>query len=237
MRYSEEQVDSTSKLMVDALYGIKTIDEAMEQMYSKEVKAYSNFKLYVKYLQNQLDGKTVHFATPLNWAKVHYKYLKNRDKIKFLDAMERQVEYDSQYGTPSHKLKKWIRSQRLLSQTQRTIVYPDEIKDNNLIEGAKKQVTVNAYERNSQARKECLQYYGTKCVICNFDFKAKYGEIGQGFIHVHHLKPLSEINKQYIINPIEDLRPVCPNCHAMLHKRSPAYSIEEVQRFIKKKDL
>ncbi len=113
------------------------------------------------------------------------------------------------------------------------IIYPDEIEDEDLFEGTKKQIMVNAYERSSQARKECIYKYGYKCVICNFDFEEIYGEIGQNFIHVHHVKPLSEIDAQYKINPIEDLRPVCPNCHAMLHKRKPAYCIEEIQNKIK----
>lgn len=237
MRYTEEEVDSTSRLMVDALYGIKTIDDAMEQMYDKEVKAYLNFKLYVKYLKNQLEGKTVHFATPCNWAKAHYKYLNNEDKLKFLDAMERQVEYDSQYDTPSHKLKKWIKSQRILNHNKITIIYPDDIEDNNLFEGTKKQIIVNAYERSSKARKECIEEYGYKCTICKFDFEKVYGEVGKNFIHVHHIKPLSEIDKEYKINPIQDLRPVCPNCHAMLHKKVPAYSIEEIINFIDQRNL
>lgn len=113
------------------------------------------------------------------------------------------------------------------------IIYPDEIEDNDLFEGTKKQITVNAYERSSQARQECINEYGYKCVICNFDFENIYGEIGHNFIHVHHIKPLSEIDAKYKINPIEDLRPVCPNCHAMLHKRKPAYGIEEIQDKIK----
>jgi predicted restriction endonuclease len=117
------------------------------------------------------------------------------------------------------------------------IIYPDEIQDKNLFEGSKKQVIVNAYERSSQARKECLNEYGYKCSICKFDFEKIYGKIGKGFIHVHHVKPLSEINEQYKINPIEDLRPVCPNCHAMLHKKIPAYSIEEIRNFINQRDL
>lgn len=109
------------------------------------------------------------------------------------------------------------------------VIFPDEIEDKDLFEGSKKQITVNAYERSSQARQDCINEYGYKCVICNFDFEKMYGEIGHNFIHVHHVKPLSEIDEQYKINPIEDLRPVCPNCHAMLHKRKPAYSIEEIQ--------
>jgi len=116
-------------------------------------------------------------------------------------------------------------------------IYPDDIEDKNIYEGAKKQVIVNAYERSSQARKECIEYYGTKCSICNFNFEEFFGDIGKGFIHVHHIKPLSEINKEYKIDPIKDLRPVCPNCHAMLHKKVPAYSIEEIKKFINQNNL
>lgn len=129
------------------------------------------------------------------------------------------------------------KAQRLLNQNTITIVYPDDIEDKDLFEGTKKQILVNAYERSSQARQECINKYGYQCTICNFNFKKTYGEIGRNFIHVHHLKPLYEIDEKYKINPIEDLRPVCPNCHAMLHKRKPAYSIEEIKKLINKKDL
>jgi len=115
------------------------------------------------------------------------------------------------------------------------IIYPDELENQTLSEGSKKQVIVNAYERNPRARQECIKYYGSKCFTCGFDFEKKYGKIGRGFIHVHHIKPLSEINEKYEVNPIQDLRPVCPNCHAMIHKKKPAYSIEEIQSLLMKK--
>lgn len=110
----------------------------------------------------------------------------------------------------------------------------DEVDSNNVyIEGARKEVLVNVYERNKEARKECINYYGCKCTICDYDFKKVYGKIGEGFIHVHHLKPLSEINEGYKIDPIKDLKPVCPNCHAMLHRRVPPYTIDELKSIIK----
>ena len=112
------------------------------------------------------------------------------------------------------------------------IIYPDDIVSENITEGSRKQVTVNAYERSPKARQECIDEYGYKCCICAFDFEKVYGEIGKGFIHVHHVKPLSEIKEEYEVNPIEDLRPVCPNCHAMLHKKVPAYSIEEIKDIV-----
>lgn len=34
------------------------------------------------------------------------------------------------------------------------------------------------------------------------------------------------------IDPISDLRPVCPNCHAMLHKKNPPYTIDELREII-----
>ncbi|MED1743421.1 hypothetical protein [Brevibacillus borstelensis] len=54
-------------------------------------------------------------------------------------------------------------------------------------------------------------------------------------MHVHLLVPLHESGSKYEINPIEDLRPVCPNCHAMLNKRRPPLSIEELKGMLRHK--
>jgi 5-methylcytosine-specific restriction protein A len=43
---------------------------------------------------------------------------------------------------------------------------------------------------------------------------------------------LSEVGNEYRVDPIRDLRPVCPNCHAMIHRRIPAYSIEELKKML-----
>ena len=85
---------------------------------------------------------------------------------------------------------------------------PEELSvSNNYYEGSKIQITINAYERNSEAREKCIEEYGTKCYICGFDFQEKFGEIGRGYIHVHHIKPLSEIGQSYIIDPVERPNP------------------------------
>ncbi|MEY2304334.1 HNH endonuclease [Bacillus tropicus] len=54
-------------------------------------------------------------------------------------------------------------------------------------------------------------------------------------MQVYHLKELSQLDEEYEINPIEDLRSACPNCHTMLHKRKPAYSIKGLQERMKLK--
>ncbi len=111
--------------------------------------------------------------------------------------------------------------------------YPDEIQQSNIvIEGAKLKVVVNKYERDPTARGKCIEKWGVDCSVCAFNFKKRYGELGTDYIHVHHLKPLSEIAKEYKLDPVNDLRPVCPNCHAMLHSKVPAISIEELKKLI-----
>ena len=106
---------------------------------------------------------------------------------------------------------------------------PEEILlPEKYIEGASKIISINTYERNKQARDICIKHYGTKCVICNFNFEEKYGIIGMGIIHVHHLVPLSDIKMGYELDPIKDLRPVCPNCHTIIHSTQPILTIDQV---------
>ena len=104
------------------------------------------------------------------------------------------------------------------------------------IEGKRTTKTVNRYERNRKARAECIARHGDSCVVCDFNFGKRYGEHGLGFIEVHHLKPVGGGGgKQRKVNPDRDLRPVCPNCHAMLHKtkdRSKPLPIAQLKRML-----
>lgn len=101
------------------------------------------------------------------------------------------------------------------------------------IEGSATQVTQTRYERNIYARKECLKHYGYSCSVCDFNFERFYGSLGYKFIHVHHLTQVATIKQEYKVNPIQDLRPVCPNCHSMLHKQNPPLTIDELKDIIK----
>lgn len=102
-----------------------------------------------------------------------------------------------------------------------------------LIEGAVCQVVVNAYERNPVARARCIAHYGPTCVVCGFNFGTVYEPLAEGFIHVHHVKPLSAIGNEYVVDPVTDLRPVCPNCHAVIHMDDGGRSIEEVRKHLR----
>jgi predicted HNH restriction endonuclease len=119
------------------------------------------------------------------------------------------------------------------STLAKTTLLPDEFATTaKYREGALRQIMVNAYERDPKARKACLDFYGPRCVICDFDFAENYGDHAKGFIHVHHICPLSEIGNEYLVDPVKDLRPVCPNCHAVIHMGGQARSIEEVKSML-----
>lgn len=110
---------------------------------------------------------------------------------------------------------------------------PEEIEsDEGFVEGSAKSVRVNAYERSPEARAKCLAHYGYACVVCSFDFESTYGALGRNYIHVHHVLPLSEIRGEYTVDPVKDLVPICPNCHAMIHVTRPCLSIEQLQRHL-----
>ncbi len=118
--------------------------------------------------------------------------------------------------------------------TEESILYPETFQSTTLIEGGKKQITINAYERNPAARKACIRHFGAVCMVCGFNFQKKYGDDFEGIIHVHHIKPLSECTQEYIVDAINDLVPVCPNCHLVIHsKPSGTYTVEEVKTFLR----
>ena len=106
---------------------------------------------------------------------------------------------------------------------------PEQVAAHEYREGAVRQVLVNAYERDRLARQACIDHYGLTCFVCNLDFQGRYGPVGAGFIHVHHVIPLSQVGPGYKLDPIEHLRPVCPNCHAMLHRERPPMSTEALR--------
>jgi 5-methylcytosine-specific restriction protein A len=127
-------------------------------------------------------------------------------------------------------LKKLVAQTSIFSE----IISLEEISlQHSYVEGGGVKVYVNRYERNKVARQQCIEHYGAVCRVCKADMEKIYGEIAFGFIHVHHLKPLSEIGCEYEVDPINDLVPLCPNCHAMIHRKNPPYTILEMSEFVK----
>ena len=115
-------------------------------------------------------------------------------------------------------------------------IFPESDIPENYFEGAVKTVSVNKYERNTAARKKCIEYHGCECSVCGLSFEKMYGELGKDFIHVHHIVPLNMIKEKYEVDYKTDLIPVCPNCHAMLHRKVDGkyYSVDELKSIVKR---
>lgn len=149
------------------------------------------------------------------------------------------MKYDkTETGTAKIKSFDWVLENKYLvdvgrlwyalsaSENEDVIAIEEVVHPETYVEGATKKISVNAYERNFEARTECISYYGCECYVCKFDFQKVYGDIGNGFIHVHHEVSLAEIKQEYKVDPIKDLKPLCPNCHGIIHRMHPPISVE-----------
>lgn len=100
-------------------------------------------------------------------------------------------------------------------------------------EGRRQYITLSKPERSPANRKLCIQYHGLLCSACGFDFEKVYGEQGKDFIQVHHIVPLSTYLEEKKVDPINDLFPLCSNCHSMVHrKKNEVLLIEDLKTII-----
>ena len=201
----------------------KLPDSSWGENYQKFNEATNLFKKEYKLKSRSID-----------WVLFHIKkYVQiTNDNLIVDNKMFELDEIDT-----SHGFEKYIKMNRIIFNETLINQYPilpeEEITDKTYFEGSTKNISVNVYERNPEARKKCIDHYGTKCFICGFDFTEKYDKVKVGYIHVHHLKQLAIIKKEYKIDPIKDLIPVCPNCHAVIHLNEPMFNIEEMKKMLK----
>lgn len=99
-------------------------------------------------------------------------------------------------------------------------------------EGEAKEIRSKRYERSRVNREICLAHKGYSCYVCGFNFLEKYGQLGKDYIEVHHTTPVSEMGDNYQIDIDRDLVPVCSNCHSMLHRKVPPYTIKQLKDII-----
>ena len=86
------------------------------------------------------------------------------------------------------------------------------------MEGNRLTSVTNRYERNPALRSTCIDHHGITCQVCGFDFESAYGELGRDYCQVHHITPLFEVAESHYVDPLNDLIPLCANCHAMIHR-------------------
>lgn len=195
---------------------------------------------YVYNYSNLIQGKLFTRTTNIYGTEYYLQKIYEENGVEGLQnallSLSQHIDYYEEKSGSSVKKRKDVyeRYLNLIDKEPQKTVYPDEVDIKiEYSEGKTKKVLVNSYERNPVARKKCIEHFGLNCQVCDFNFKEKFGDLGKDFIHVHHKIDIATIGNEYSVNPLTDLIPVCPNCHSMLHKRKPAYSISELKAMMK----
>lgn len=179
-------------------------------------------RIYVRWLEDGVPPPDQVALVPEELQEGRHHGVVGMGTIRELDGVN---EYDKWLGiirNPSN----W-RPYAKKSVLEDAAIFPEEAPPR--YDGATTKVLVDRYERDPRARLDCLKINGFRCKVCELKFEDRYGDIGRGFIHVHHIRQLAVLKKQHKVNPETDLVPVCPNCHAMLHRTTPPLTIEELR--------
>jgi len=93
----------------------------------------------------------------------------------------------------------------------------------------------NAREVDPYLRALCLEHNGSRCAACGVDMGIRYGALGKGFIEVHDTRRSGKDGPDRKFDPKKDLVPICPNCHAMLHRgRKVPLTIDDLRKVIRR---
>ncbi len=106
----------------------------------------------------------------------------------------------------------------------------EQTYDDSVSEGTALYKWHKVLERNrkivAQKKKATFDKYGRLvCEACGFDFEARYGDAGRGFIECHHRVPLAQI-KVSTRTTLDDLALLCANCHRIIHRNINTLSIQ-----------
>lgn len=111
----------------------------------------------------------------------------------------------------------------------------DTLPDVGEAEGEEGGVIIRLHKRYERDRKiirakldEAKKVGDLSCEVCKFDFQAQFGALGDGYIEVHHLKPVHTLSKGSKTK-LSDLALLCANCHRMAHRKRTPLSLDELR--------
>jgi len=88
------------------------------------------------------------------------------------------------------------------------------------------------YERDAtliaEKRKAAAEAGIVACEVCGFDFEEAYGDLGSGYIEVHHIKPVHTLVAKSKTK-LTDLALLCANCHRMAHRKRVPSSLPQLR--------
>ena len=218
----------------------------VEKLNESQKLTHDEFTNYLKYVVGRKGKTPDHLTRSLErrvqlFVREHmnpdFTCVYDYDDIVYLNEVLKKLKNNKEWANYSQRsgstftssLKHYI---NFLNYRKDHVIPQPPCSPDSYKEGKVSYVHAIGYERNQKARKACIAHYGYKCTVCGFDFEKIYGANGKDFIEVHHIVPIHERKGEYKVDPIRDLRPLCSNCHSMVHRRNPVYKIEEIKKFL-----
>lgn len=170
--------------------------------------------------------KPFEFAVPTKVDGQYFEPVPATPKTNYWRSSVRKINQDVFDRVRSHAV---LKEQPSLSSVSEDGAQEFETRITG-IEGKKIAYYGVRYERNPKLRSRAIDIHGLRCNACNFDFEKAYGEHAKGFIHVHHVKPISEYEEDQVVDPATDMITLCANCHAVVHKKpQQLLSVEQLK--------
>ncbi len=176
----------------------------------------------------KINGVPVRFSSEMVWAEAWNRLV--------LSMKKGQLDLGTDEGEPDADIIcLWTGR---FSAAIVAILPTEEVRENvqsdvsGYPEGALTTIQANRYERDRRNRAAAIAIHGTACKGCDLEMGTRYGSVATGFIEVHHVVPVSQLGAGYVIDPVHDLVPLCPNCHAVVHRRTPPFSVVELRELI-----
>ena len=193
-------------------------EEEAKLTFASYARLFEERRAKVNFQINHIPASLTDYSTwPNSWTHVALRISKS-------PVSEGNIEHENvilDWGIPMMGM--------ILSLANVVPLGPEIVLESPQTEGTVRKTLTTKYERSPINRALCLAAKGYSCSVCGMNFQQTYGELGREFIHVHHTVPVSKMGENYKVDPLKELFPVCPNCHAMLHRTDPPMTIEELR--------
>lgn len=196
-------------------FGISTAGQISPDIGSKKGDLFLeilNYRRFPEAVPHRINGGTLENIPPSRRANFWRDGVRRADANTYRTIVERVGWYFTPEESPAEELVD-------------DLTTPME-------EGGKKVVYSTRYERRPELRAQAIALHGTNCFACEMSMGERYGDTAKGYIHIHHKRPLSLAGGPTLIDPKEDLAPLCPNCHSIVHMGKQIRSINQVRALL-----
>ena len=198
----------------------------------------TKFSQKVRNLKSHRDSNRMDDYTNINSSG---KYTLTVKGEKYLDENIEQIEYLFSNKFSSSEVADVISAvEETAGKKRKVYVYSE---DDMISEGKASTKETVVKKRSKKLRAAAIEHYRQSdgkiyCDVCGFCFEEKYGYIGKDFIEIHHENPVYQYSDEgfdsYISDAVKKVRPLCANCHRMIHHDGKRpLSIDDLKKLLK----